>query len=88
VHIRVYGIVQGVYFRANTQRVARTLEITGWVRNLPDGSVEIRAQGKEENLAKLIKWCKKGPPGATVKEVKVKENPCTKPLEGFKIKYY
>jgi Acylphosphatases len=69
--IYVSGLVQGVFFRAYTRNVARTLGLKGWVRNLPDGRVEIYAEGEEESLKKLVEWCKIGPPHAIVEDVKV-----------------
>lgn len=68
-HIFVSGIVQGVFFRANTKEKANELKINGWVRNLPDGRVEILAEGDEEKIQKLIEWCWKGPEFAKVENV-------------------
>ncbi|MEM4390050.1 MAG: acylphosphatase [Candidatus Micrarchaeia archaeon] len=69
LHLRVYGLVQGVFFRASTEDVARGLGLTGWVRNVSDGSVEVIAEGEREALEKLLAWCRKGPPGARVSKV-------------------
>jgi len=66
-------IVQGVFFRASTFEKAASLGIKGWVKNSPDVSVLIRAEGKEENISKLLDWCKIGPENARVKNVLVKE---------------
>ena len=67
LHISVYGDVQGVFFRANTVSTAKGLELTGWVRNRRDGSVEIVAEGKQDKLIELLEWCKNGgPPAARV----------------------
>lgn len=68
---RVTGLVQGVYYRASTKERARVLGLTGWVRNLADGSVELEAQGHPDGVAALIQWCRQGPPGAAVAEVQV-----------------
>lgn len=68
-HFKVIGRVQGVFFRANTQRQARLLKLTGWVRNCPDGSVELVACGSEQSLADLSKWLHKGPDLARVDQV-------------------
>lgn len=73
--IRITGKVQGVFFRASAHDVARQLSITGFVRNEPDGSVYIEAEGDEEKLEKFITWCKKGPPRAVVEDVRVAEGP-------------
>ena len=69
VHLRVHGIVQGVSFRWSTEREARRLGLTGWVRNRPDGSVEAVAEGPEDALRALVAWCRRGPPGAEVEAV-------------------
>ena len=69
--VRVYGRVQGVFFRATTQEVARELGLKGYVRNLPDGSVEAVFEGDEEGVRKAIEWCHRGPPTARVERVEV-----------------
>jgi len=87
VHITVAGRVQGVFFRANTQEVAQRLGLSGYVRNLPDGRVEVVAEGEEEALRKLVDWCHEGPPLARVERVEVRwENP-TGEFSGFHIRY-
>ncbi|MGI9044758.1 MAG: acylphosphatase [Gemmatimonadaceae bacterium] len=68
-HFKVVGRVQGVGFRWFTRVVARRLQIAGWVRNLPDGSVEVAASGREENLEEFRKLLGKGPDGAVVSDV-------------------
>ena len=67
--IQVIGRVQGVFFRANTLRVATELGINGWVKNKIDGSVVISAQGEENQLTKLLEWCHQGPVTARVSKV-------------------
>ena len=57
VHIIVHGRVQGVFFRASAQGRAVELSLVGWVRNLPDNTVEIHAEGDRENLELFIEWC-------------------------------
>lgn len=59
VRIHVTGRVQGVFYRVYTQKFARNLGVNGYVRNLPDGRVEIVAEGSEESLRKLAAWAKK-----------------------------
>lgn len=80
MHIMVYGGVQGVFFRANTQDKARELGLTGYVRNLPDGSVEIVAEGDRGKLESLLAWCRHGPPAASVLRV---EHGWEEKKEGF-----
>lgn len=72
-HFKVIGRVQGVFFRANTQRQARLLKLSGWVRNCSDGSVELVACGSEKALADLSEWLHKGPDLARVDRVIEKE---------------
>jgi acylphosphatase len=72
VQVTVRGRVQGVYFRASTQREARRLGLTGWVRNRPDSSVEFCAEGEEEGLKELIAWAHRGPSAARVERVDVR----------------
>jgi acylphosphatase len=74
VHILVSGDVQGVGYRAWTERLARDLKINGWVRNLADGRVEISAEGPRAALDSLIARCRRGPQAATV------ENVATRPI--------
>jgi|TARA_Y200000002_G_scaffold379521_1_gene388943 acylphosphatase len=61
VNIRVYGRVQGVFFRKKTKAQADNLQITGWVKNNEDGSVSLHASGDEAQLLLLVKWLDKGP---------------------------
>lgn len=85
VKVRVEGIVQGVYFRATTRRQAHQLRLHGWVRNCPDGSVELVAEGEKEALEGLIAWCRRGPEGAVVTQVEVNWEPCQGDLQEFSI---
>jgi acylphosphatase len=71
VHVRVWGRVQGVYFRASTRDQARTLGLQGWVRNRGDGTVELVAEGPEPALKALVAWARRGPPMADVAELEV-----------------
>jgi len=73
VHILVSGRVQGVWFRAATAEVAKGLGIVGWVRNLPNGSVEIEAQGPAGQISEFIAWCRMGPPRASVEQLEVSD---------------
>ncbi len=80
VQLIVTGRVQGVYFRAFTQKQAMKLEVSGFVSNKKDGSVEVIACAEQENLDSFINRCHKGPMLAKVKEVVVSEY---KPSETF-----
>ena len=66
VRVLVFGMVQGVSFRWSAEREARSLGLTGWVRNRADGSVETVAEGAEAPLRAFVAWCRRGPPGAAV----------------------
>ncbi|MDQ3776990.1 MAG: acylphosphatase [Pseudomonadota bacterium] len=82
---RVSGRVQGVYFRATTRERALGLGLTGWVRNTPDGAVEVLASGDEANLAALEAWLRRGPEYAHV--VSVEREPADpKVCRGFEIR--
>ncbi len=70
-HIFVSGRVQGVGFRAFIQNAAYSLDLTGWVKNLPDGRVEVLAEGSEEDIHTLIDRLKEGPIGSRVDNVDV-----------------
>ena len=72
VHLFISGRVQGVWFRASTQRKAGSLGLTGWVRNLPDGRVEVHAAGNRARLVAFADWCKQGPDEAIVTGTEVK----------------
>jgi acylphosphatase len=87
VHLRIKGYVQGVFFRASTRDVAERLGLTGWVRNLPDGSVEAVFEGPKGMLEQAVKWCYKGPPGATVTKVEEKWLEYQGEFDSFEIKY-
>ena len=73
VHIVVNGRVQGVYFRANTQKQAIALGLTGYVRNMESVEVEIVCTGESSGIEALIQWCHKGPFLAKVLSVKVSQ---------------
>ena len=88
VQINVYGHVQGVFFRAFTQRQARRLKLTGYVRNLPtEGAVEVRAEGEITRLRTLLRCLKVGPPGASVVRVVAQWSEYTGVYSGFNIMY-
>ena len=65
------GLVQGVYYRASTVESAGRLGVAGWVRNCPDGSVELEAEGPPAAVEGLLAWCRTGPAGARVSGVDV-----------------
>lgn len=86
LHIIVKGRVQGVYFRAYTQKQAVKLNISGFVRNLGDGDVEIVASGDPDALRKLVSWCHKGPVLAKVSHVIANSYDSGEMFDGFDIR--
>ncbi len=87
VHAWISGRVQGVFYRASTYEEARRLGLTGWVRNLPDGRVELVAEGPDEAVDALIQWCRQGPPAARVDGIETIEEPPTGEFPDFSIRY-
>jgi DNA ligase D-like protein (predicted 3'-phosphoesterase) len=69
------GVVQGIGFRAATQRTARELELSGWVRNAEDGTLAVHAEGPVADTDALVAFLREGPPGARVEHVSVEEVP-------------
>ncbi len=87
IHAFVSGRVQGVNFRYYTDSVAQRLHLTGWVRNLSDRRVEIIAEGKEEDINKLINFLKKGSLLARVDNLDIKKEKYTGKFLDFDIRY-
>ncbi len=85
IHIIVRGRVQGVFFRASAQREARRLGLTGWVKNRPDGSVEIVAEGDEDQVKDLLTWSQHGPSTARVDRVEPRWRSYTGEFSDFRI---
>lgn len=71
-HIVITGLVQGVWYRAFTERTARAVGLKGWVRNLPDGSVEAVMEGARAAIDAAILECRKGPPSSRVDNVDIR----------------
>lgn len=72
VRVVVRGRVQGVFFRAEARARADSLGLAGWIRNLPDGSVEALFEGEPELVESMVAWCRRGPSGADVDEVEAR----------------
>ncbi len=87
VRIIVKGRVQGVGYRFFTQRTALELGIRGYVRNLPDGTVEVVAEGSPEVIEKFIERLKEGPPLAIVEDMEIQEIPPDEEFETFEVRY-
>jgi len=86
-HLIIEGRVQGVWFRDSTRNEATRLNLTGWVKNRFDGSVELVAEGAREEVKKLIEWCHHGPPGARVTMVHEIKEDYTGNFDSFRISY-
>ena len=84
--LTIYGKVQGVFFRESTRRRVKELNLTGWVRNEPDGTVRIVAEGEEKNLTDLIDWCKNSPDRVKVDHADAKWLAATNQFSDFLIK--
>lgn len=87
VHIWVNGRVQGVYFRFATQGEALKHDVTGWVRNTPDGRVEAVFEGDEAAVHQMIAFCHKGPPYARVHRVDVIPETYQGEFKRFEVRY-
>ena len=85
---RVYGRVQGVFFRYFVRDVAKTLGLKGYARNLPSGdAVEVQAEGEKQRLEKLVEQLKVGPPGAWVRKVETNWSDYLGQFNNFHIRY-
>jgi len=84
--IIVAGRVQGVFFRASSVQRAMALGVSGWVRNLPDGRVEIVAEGASDAVDALISWARRGPAAARVLSISVHDEP-PRGESGFGVRY-
>ena len=87
VHAFVHGRVQGVFFREYTRRMAEKLGLSGWVRNLPDRTVEAVFEGESDSVAAILQWLYTGSPQSDVTEVDILEEAHGSELDGFTIRY-
>ncbi len=74
-NIKIYGLVQGVFFRVTAKEEAEKLGIKGFARNKNDGTVYIEAEGDNSSLDAFLNWCRNGPDAASVKKLEVTEGP-------------
>ena len=84
-HLVISGRVQGVCFRYYTRQTAKKNDVTGWVRNLPDGRVEALIEGEEPAVAATLNWCRQGPDLARVDQIDMSELPATGEFADFRI---
>ena len=87
IHIVVSGVVQGVSYRYYTEKKAKKLNLIGSVRNLENGNVEIYAQGADDPLQELIKWCWQGSPMSKVSNIVINEVHNQKEFHSFNTIY-
>jgi acylphosphatase len=87
IHAIVRGQVQGVGFRASTEDEAARLGLVGWVRNLPDGTVELEAEGPKDRVDALVAWCHHGPSTARVTAVDVEPRDPLGTEQSFDLRY-
>ncbi|MGM0652656.1 MAG: acylphosphatase [Bacillota bacterium] len=85
LHLKIYGRVQGVYFRSSAQDQAGALGLSGWIKNMPDGTVETVIEGGEEQLQEYKEWCKIGPPAARVEKIEERWEEPTGEFKGLSI---
>jgi acylphosphatase len=85
LRVQVRGRVQGVFFRAEARARAESLGVAGWIRNLPDGSVEAVFEGEDDRVESMVEWSRHGPAGAEVEAVDVeREDPVGE--RGFRVR--
>ena len=84
-HLKILGKVQGVWYRKSAKEKALDLGMTGFVRNLPDGSVEIVAQAKKETLDSFIAWCFQGPELSNVTNIEVNFREISRVFKDFEV---
>ena len=82
----VHGRVQGVWFRASTQEEAQLAQVSGWVRNLPDGSVEAVFEGTRDAVERMLRYVQRGPRGARVERVEAHEE-APRGEQGFAVRH-
>jgi len=87
VYVKIYGNVQGVGFRYSTLQKAKNLEITGYVKNHQDGTVEVIAEAEESKLNTFLKWLKNGPPGSRVTNTQIQYKLTPSYYKTFSIEY-
>lgn len=84
-HLQIFGSVQGVGYRAWTQFTAKNMNLTGWVRNRSDGTVEAVVTGPEKTVTNFVSACYQGPASANVENISVRDG-VSEDLENFEIR--
>ncbi len=86
VRVRIYGKVQGVFYRLSTQKAAQKAGVTGWVRNMSDGSVEAVFEGNQATVDSVLEWCHDGPDRAHVERVIIQNEPYSNQYNDFTVR--
>ena len=86
-HVIISGRVQGVCYRMETQRAAKSIGVSGWVKNRFDGTVEAVFEGGKKQVDQIIDWCRKGPALARVSNIEIGWESVTGELRDFDITY-
>ncbi len=86
-HVVISGRVQGVCFRMETERAAANVNVLGWVRNRPDGTVEAVFEGDRKDVDQMLAWCRQGPPLAKVDHMDLRWETHSGKYTGFEITY-
>ena len=84
--VRISGRVQGVFFRDSAREKAEQLDLTGWVKNLPDGRVEALFEGPSHKVREMVAWCERGPTQASVESVDTDFEEPREDLDGFEVR--
>jgi len=87
LRLEIHGRVQGVWFRASARDEALGIGVSGWVRNLANGHVEVTVEGDRSAVERLVAWCRKGPRGASVSKIEMKEETYAGEFDTFEIRY-
>ena len=87
VHLFVTGRVQGVFFRQATRVIAIKNYVTGWIKNLDDGRVEIMIEGEDKSVDVVTKWCNLGPANSRVDELKTNQEEFLGEFDNFEVRY-
>ena len=87
VHVFVTGRVQGVFFRQATRVTAIKNNVTGWIKNLDDGRVEVLIEGEDKSVDSVIEWCNYGPANSRVDNIEVNNEDYSGKFESFEVRY-
>ncbi len=87
IHVYVSGYVQGIGYRYSAIRCANGLGVTGWVKNLRDGRVELLIEGEESSVRNMVDWCAQGPRGSTITNIETELRPYLNKYLSFDVRF-